>query len=373
MNNLQPTTPAEVQATVKAENALLPVGGGSKSALSGATNGVTRLDRSSPTRLDMSRLSGIIEYEPGEYTFTAYAGTPVREVVAELSKHNQYLPFDPLLVKAGATLGGTVAANSGGSGRYRYGGVRDFIIGLHFVDGQGQLVRGGGKVVKNAAGFDLPKFMVGSMGRYGVFIDLSFKVFPAPRSYATLKAHYSTLEDVLQTLFKLAPTSFEIDALDVEPADNAFILLLRLGGLPEALPGRTQRLQNFLKTTIPATHFEVMAAEAESTLWEQITEAAWVAGGMSLVKVPVSPKGIPLLEAAIAPLDVAHRYSAGGNVAWLAVAEVDALDSTLTQLGLAGLVLLGAPGRPIIGLRKGLPLAQRVKNALDPAGKFLEP
>src|SRR6266851_2564262 len=154
---IQPTNIDEVQKAV-AESARVVVRG------AGTKGGLCAPDGDA-TVLDLSTLSGVLEYEPGEFTFTALAGTPVATVNRLLAEHGQYLPFDPPLVERGATLGGTVAAGLSGSGRYRFGGVRDFIIGVRFVDGQGQLVRGGGKVVKNAAGFDLPKLMVGSLGR----------------------------------------------------------------------------------------------------------------------------------------------------------------------------------------------------------------
>jgi glycolate oxidase FAD binding subunit len=361
---LQPADVEELQRIVRSNQSLLPRGGGTKPALSTPAAGALPLD--------LSRLAGIIEYEPSEYTFTAYAATPLKEVAAALAEHGQYLPFDPLLVQQGATLGGTVAANAGGPGRYRYGGVRDFILGVRFVDGQGQLVRGGGKVVKNSAGFDLPKLMVGSLGRYGVFVDLSFKVFPAPRAYTTLQLTYSTLDLALQTLYRLATTFFDIEALDLIPLDRPQVnLALRLGGLAEALPGRAERLQTFLKTETNPVSIETLVGQAEAGLWEQARECRWAAQGANLVKVPLSPKQIPMLEQALAG-QMSRRYSAGGNVAWLAAPELDDLDSRLNQLGLVGLVLLGPPGRPYLGLRKGLSLAQRVKKALDPAGKFLE-
>ena len=160
-------------------------GGGSKPGLSTPGDDVTVLD--------MSGLRGVVEYEPNEFVFTALAGTPVAEVVAMLAEHGQYLPFDPPFAAAGATLGGAVASGLSGPGRYRYGGVRDFVIGVRFVDGLGQLVRGGGKVVKNAAGFDLPKLMVGSLGRLGALVELSFKVFPKPPAFATLRVDYPSL------------------------------------------------------------------------------------------------------------------------------------------------------------------------------------
>src|SRR5207253_6842143 len=143
-------------------------------------------------------LRGITEYDPSEFTFTAGAGTPVREIVAALAESGQYLPFDPMLVEAGATLGGTVAAGLSGPGRFRFGGVRDFILGVRFVDGAGRLLRMGGKVVKNAAGFDLPKFFCGSLGRFGLIVEATFKVFPRPASRLTLRLRAENAEVALQ-------------------------------------------------------------------------------------------------------------------------------------------------------------------------------
>ena len=141
---IQPTTLDEVQAAVAGSAHVVVRGAGTKRGLCAPAG--------EATVLDVSGLSGVLEYEPGEFTFTALAGTPVAAVNRLLAEHGQYLPFDPLLAEAGATLGGTVAAGLSGSGRYRFGGVRDFILGVRFVDGAGALVRGGGKVVKNAAG-----------------------------------------------------------------------------------------------------------------------------------------------------------------------------------------------------------------------------
>jgi glycolate oxidase FAD binding subunit len=360
---LQPKSPQDVQEIVQAHSGLLPVGGGSKPALSTPANGATPLE--------MSRLTGIIEYEPDEYTFTALAGTSVAEVAADLAGHGQYLPFDPLLAAQGATLGGTVAANTSGSGRFRYGGVRDFILGVRFVDGRGQLVRGGGKVVKNAAGFDLPKFFTGSLGRFGVLVELTFKVFPQPRAYTTLQADYASLAEALQTTFTLANRPFETDALDLQPeADGSIRLLLRIGGLPGALPGRIERLQAFLTAETSLRRAAVVDGDADAALWAGINALSWAAADHTLVKVPVAPKQLPVLDA-VAGLTGRH-YSAAGNVAWLTVTDVNALHAQLDELGLPGLVLRGPAGWPVIGRRNGALLAQRVKQALDPDGKFLD-
>lgn len=161
-----------VRERLRESGRLHPQGGRSKPALAATDEA---------DALELGQCQGVLEYEPSEFTFTALAGTPVAEVVALLVEHGQYLPFDPMLVSRGATLGGTIAANSAGPGRYRYGGIRDFLIGVRFADGRGNLVQGGGKVVKNAAGFDFPKFFVGSLGRFGVLLEVTFKVFPQRR------------------------------------------------------------------------------------------------------------------------------------------------------------------------------------------------
>src|SRR5690606_20183646 len=112
-----PATVSDVQDLVATLPKLLPHGSQTKPPLLNAGAG------EEVTRLDMTQLAGILEYDPGEYTFTAYAGTRLKEIAAALAEHGQYMPFDPPLVDAGATLGGTIAAGLSGSGRYRYGGL----------------------------------------------------------------------------------------------------------------------------------------------------------------------------------------------------------------------------------------------------------
>jgi hypothetical protein len=147
--------------------------------------------------------------------------------------------------------------------------------------------------------------------------------------------------------------------------------VLRLGGLIEALPGRVERLQNFLWAETEMAKVEAIQGPPEATFWAGANSCRWVGEGLNLVKIPLSPKRIPALEK-ILPATASRRYSAGGNVAWLCVPDVDTLDTNLKALDLVGLVLFGSPNRPFVGKRKGVPLAQRVKRALDPDHKFLE-
>ena len=186
---MKPATIAELQDFTRSQSQ--PQGVARLAARGGEQAGPICRDGSS--LVETGGLSGLLEYEPQEFTFTALAGTPLAEIEQALSAHGQFLPFDPPLVQAGATLGGCVASGLSGPGRYRYGGLRDFLLGVRFVDWQGQLVSSGGKVVKNAAGFDLPKLMIGSLGQYGILAELSFKVFPRPEAYATLQIAYPSL------------------------------------------------------------------------------------------------------------------------------------------------------------------------------------
>lgn len=367
--SLKPTTIAAVQEIVQSQPQLLPRGQGSKPALSTPPEGVAVLD--------LGGLSGVLAYEPGEFTFTALAGTRVREVKRLLAEQGQYLPFDPLLVERGATLGGVVASGSAGPGRYRYGGVRDFLIGVRFVDGLGQLVRGGGQVVKNAAGFDLPKLLVGSLGRLGVLVELTFKVFPRPETYTTLQVDFSGLRPAVMALQQLTTSYLEMDALDLEPPGRLWI---RLGGLAEALPDRRQRIEEFLKkgAAEDIQTIGTLSGEAEEALWQQAREFVWVPQGWGVIKVPLTPGRIFVLEERLDGREAKRRYSVGGNVGWLAwtpeddsVSFFNTPDSILTSLDLPGQVFLGPAGSLFLGLRSGEALLRRVKQALDPQGRFL--
>ena len=357
---MTPTTIPELQALVSKFPRLLPRGAGTKPALSTPPPGVTALD--------LTGLSGLVEYDPGEFTFTALAGTPVADVQALLAEHGQHLPFDPPFAPRGATLGGTVAAGLSGPGRYRYGGVRDFILGVRWVDGAGQLVRGGGKVVKNAAGFDFPKLMVGSLGQLGVLVEVTFKVFPRPPAYATLRVERPGIGEALEAIRQLYAAPLDLEALDLRPDARGVTVYARLGGLAEALPARLDRLSRLLGRG------DIVEGPDDAALWHAAREFAWAPAGAALVKVPLTPGRVAALEAELARTPAERRYSAGAQVAWLAWPGPAAdLDRMLINQGLSGLMLLGEPGAggPLLGLpRSNHAFARRVRLALDTAGRF---
>jgi glycolate oxidase FAD binding subunit len=137
-------------------------------------------------RLDPRELTGIVDYAPTELVVTVRAGTPLAELEAALAAERQFLPFEPPHFGAGATVGGAVAAGLAGPRRVAAGGVRDFVLGARIIDGRGELLSFGGRVMKNVAGYDMARTLAGSLGTLGVLADVSLKVLPQPVAERTL-------------------------------------------------------------------------------------------------------------------------------------------------------------------------------------------
>ena len=359
---LTPGSLSELVDAVRSAPRVVPVGGGTKPRLSAAPG----------IRIRTSRLSGIVEYEPDEFTVTARAGTPIRELVAVLAAKRQHLPFDPPLGDAGATLGGTVAAGLSGPGRFRFGGVRDFILGVRFVDGSGRLLRLGGKVVKNAAGFDLPKFLCGSLGRFGVLGEMTFKVFPRPESTRTLRLHAATPAERLRIITVAGRSRWEPDAL--EGAVDGFDVWMRLAGPAKALDAISREVLSQFPGDPMDTGEAGTEAEAEA-VWSGFREFHWAHAGGILIKVPVSPAVTLPLHLALDGLPGTRvQIGAGGHVAWVSLESADAhalvpLGDVLARLRLGGLTVRGnAPLWVNRGSRPAVETA--VKLALDPVNRF---
>lgn len=140
--------------------------------------------------LDLRPLRGILSYEPSELVITARAGTPLAELEAALAEHGQALAFEPphfADAQRQPTVGGMVAAGWSGPARASVGAVRDFVLGVEIINGQGHLLRYGGQVMKNVAGYDVSRLMAGSWGTLGVITEVSLKVLPVPPAEATLR------------------------------------------------------------------------------------------------------------------------------------------------------------------------------------------
>lgn len=144
--------------------------------------------------LDTTSLAGIVSYEPSELVVTARAGTPLAQLEATLAERGQCLPFEPPHFGDGATVGGMVAAGLSGPARASVGAVRDYVLGVTLFNGKGELLVFGGQVMKNVAGYDVSRLMVGAMGTLGLIAEVSLKVLPVPPAEATLKFEMSQSE-----------------------------------------------------------------------------------------------------------------------------------------------------------------------------------
>jgi len=137
--------------------------------------------------LDTHGYRGIVSYEPSELVVTARCGTPLSELEHALGEHGQFLAFEPPRFGGDPTLGGIVACGLSGPRRASAGAVRDFVLGASMLDGDGGLLRFGGQVMKNVAGFDVSRLLCGSLGVLGLITEVSLKVLPLPRTEVTLR------------------------------------------------------------------------------------------------------------------------------------------------------------------------------------------
>ena len=146
--------------------------------------------------LDVRGWAGIVDYEPSELVISVRCGTPLSEVEATLAAHQQFLAFEPPGFGADPTIGGVIAAGLSGPRRMFAGAARDFVLGTRLLTAQGQLLRFGGQVMKNVAGFDVSRLLCGSLGIFGILTEVSLKVLPLPRLEETRRLELTAGEAV---------------------------------------------------------------------------------------------------------------------------------------------------------------------------------
>lgn len=314
----------------------------------------------------MKHFSGITQYDPSEYTFTAGSGTPVRDLVDELALRGQALPFDPVLAGQGATIGGTIASGLSGSGRFRFGGVRDFLLGVQVITGDGECCVGGGKVVKNAAGFDIPKLLVGSLGRLGAISEVTMKVFPRAAVSKTILIQCRDHAHAAQRMQIAARSPWDLDAIDYRPIESA--IYLRLTGPESSLGPMSRRIES---------EFGSDATEAVNTsrLWSHIGSLSWVPSAVAVARIPANdPMNLELQSHIDADPELHSHWSAAGGLIWVAAetaVATERLGEYCRKLRLAGLNVIGRGLPPIMGHYPIPPLLDRIAIAMDPTETFL--
>lgn len=184
--------------------------------------------------LGLSRLARLIEHEPGDLTATVEAGITVEALQAALRGRGQWLSLDPPDA-ARATVGGVIAANASGPRRHLYGTARDLLIGVTIVTAEGAVVRGGGKVVKNVAGYDLPKLFIGSFGTLGVIVEATFKLRPLPDEERLTAVSFEHLKDAGVAARAVLSSDLIPHALDLLDGETLRALGLGANGAGAAL------------------------------------------------------------------------------------------------------------------------------------------
>ncbi len=181
--------------------------------------------------------AGIVSYDPAELVITARAGTPLCVVEATLAAQEQRLPFEPPSFGESATIGGAVACGLAGPARVAFGPLRDYVLGIRVLTGDGRVLRFGGEVIKNVAGYDVARSMAGAFGTLGVLLDVSLKVLPCPPASRTLSLERNA-EDALVELGRLAGTAMPLTA----SCWCAGLLALRFEGTERTLDDVQRRI-----------------------------------------------------------------------------------------------------------------------------------
>ena len=249
-----------------------------------------------PSRVDLvigtEKLNRLLAHRHGDMTVTAQAGLPLAELNRRLAEHRQYLPIESAF--GPATIGGIVATNDSGPTRHRFGTPRDLLIGVTLAMTDGRLVKAGGTVVKNVAGYDLGKLVSGSHGTLAAIVDATFKLLPIPLASTTLVATYADGNALAHDVAVLSGSQVELSAFDMSVSNEGrWILLMRMASSPAATAAQAAEARRLL-TSPPAA----VTGDEERSLWEEQIRAPWADGG-TVVRLSWPPSKLPAVAALI--------------------------------------------------------------------------
>jgi glycolate oxidase FAD binding subunit len=378
-----PTSESElagVVATAGAAVSPLSIEGG------GTRRGLGRATQAAAT-LSLAHLTGITLHEPAEMILAARAGTPVSLIVDALAAKGQMLAFEPmdhrfLLSSDGEpTIGAVVAGNISGPRRITAGACRDSLVGVRFVNGRGEVVKNGGRVMKNVTGLDLVKLLAGSWGTLGVLSEVTFKVSPMPETAVTLV--FRGLDDAaaIRLLTQAMASPFEpsgaahLPAMDGEGART----LLRIENLEPSVRYRRDALA---KELVSFGKADMLEGQAHETLWRDIRDVRMLAEprDATIWRLSVAPsQGAAVVAAIRERRAVRHFFDWAGGLVWLATDEgddagADVIRGTVARFGgHATLVRASEPLRASVAVFEPLApgvmaLQAGLKKSFDPFG-----
>lgn len=375
-----PSSEAEAGAVVRdaaARGVPLALCGGATKA------GVGRPSQTQET-LSSRALAGITLYEPSELVIGARAGTPLAEIEATLAEKGQRLAFEPpdwraLLGSDGEpTIGAVAAANLSGPRRITVGAARDALIGVRFVNGRGEAIKNGGRVMKNVTGLDLVKFLAGSWGTLAFLTEVTFKVLPIPQRAATLI--YSGLDDVraVAALSAALGSPYEVTGAAHLPGETG--TLVRIEGFEASVRYRLGELKTLLSEYGEPALLEDVDGEA---LWRGVRDAAPLVrpDDRAVWRISTAPTRGPALAAAIgAAVEARWFYDWGGGLIWVATPADEAAAAAVraaarAHRGHATLVRAPADLRAAVDVFEPpaaplMRLTRETKAAFDPKGIF---
>jgi glycolate oxidase FAD binding subunit len=350
-------------------------------------------------RLDVSRLAGIVDYEPAELVLTARAATPMAEIEAQLEAKRQMLAFEPpdwrgLLGGGGEpTLGGVLACNLAGPRRVRAGSARDYFLGFSAINGWGEVWKAGGKVVKNVTGYDMCKLQAGAYGTLSVLAEATLKVMPKPETACTILLQSMADEIAIPELSQALNTPYEVSAAAHLPAPVArrsgvasvaeglgAVTALRLEGPAPSVAFRAKAIESLL-----GHRLRLDAAET-GRLWAEIGQVRPLleAGARCVWRLCPTPTAAPAVTNALRAQFASAEafYDWGGGLIWLSLEADEAgpdggASRMRAAMGQAGghATLVVAPDsvrataavfEPLEGALAAL--SKRVKSGFDPRG-----
>ncbi len=349
--------------------------------------GCTALDyggipRSPGVAVDLRGVDRVVDYPVADMTITVEAGITLARLRAILAAEGQR-PAIEAPEPDRATLGGIYATDASGPRRFGLGRPRDQVIGIRFVDASGRIIKGGGRVVKNVAGYDLPKLLTGSMGTLGIIAELTLKVRPRPEAAAIVRARYPSLADAcaagdLLGLSATRPVSLDLMNSSGRPV-GAWTVAVGLEGNAEAVAWQVERL----KGELGRAELEILEGEAAESCWADLVERQAGGGSSLTLKANLRPSLLPGWLGMLDPGRWSIQAHAGNGIARAHLLkpsglddiapEVDRLRAEAVRLG-GNLILPRCPTAWKARLRVwgepegDLAIARRVKAALDPKG-----
>jgi glycolate oxidase FAD binding subunit len=372
---IEPADEAELSRVLeyanRAEMLVAPRGGSTKSDWGTA-----------PCAIDLAissaRFNRILEYNPGDMTVTVGAGVTIAQLQSALSSHRQRLALDPLWPER-ATVGGVIATNDSGALRVRYGGLRDLIIGITVVLPDGTIAASGGKVVKNVAGYDLPKLMSGGLGTLGIITRAVFRLHPLPANSQTLTFSFQDRERANAFMLAVTDSIAIPTGLQMRTgADAAVQVDVRIDGIAAGIAAQTETVCKLAGSVNPSEP-GVDPWQAREHLWDTAASAAIVK--LSVLPTQLSSTAEFVREALSVNAEWTLLMHSTG-LAWLRVDATEcgqiadfiaSLRSFLAPTG-GSAVVLKAP----LELRQkldvwgnagsALPLMKRIKEQFDPRG-----